>query len=98
VGASALMLCVCDQPWLSTEHLDALWVASLGGMRLAASQYGGLPGVPAVFPDHYFPRLSRLRGDRGAAAILRAAPELVTVPWPLGSVDVDVPADLAALE
>ncbi len=92
--ATALMLCVCDQPHLSTRHLNALWRASEAGRRLAASHYAGKPGVPAVFPARDFGTLIALHGDEGAASFLRAAPGVVHVPWWEGEIDIDTPEDL----
>jgi CTP:molybdopterin cytidylyltransferase MocA len=93
--ASALLLCVCDQPLLSAQHLTALLETWRKRARPAASLYGGQRAVPAVFPSEYFPSLLALRGDRGAAALLRAAPSVALVPWPEGELDVDTPEDWA---
>ena len=93
--ATALMICLCDQPLLSTRHLNALWRASDEGERLAASHYGGKPGVPAVFPARDFGTLVALRGDEGAASFLRSAPGVVHVPWWEGELDIDTAEDLS---
>jgi molybdenum cofactor cytidylyltransferase len=93
-AASGLMLCVCDQPLLSTDHLNELWEASEGGERLAASYYANRPGVPAVFPARYFRVLMGLRGDAGAASFLRFAENVALVPWWEGQIDVDCPDQL----
>lgn len=92
--ATALMLCLCDQPLLSTRHLNALWHASEQGERLAASHYAGKAGVPAVFPARYFGALLALEGDEGAASFLRSATGVVHVPWWEGEIDIDTPEDL----
>jgi CTP:molybdopterin cytidylyltransferase MocA len=92
--ASALMLCLCDQPLLSTLHLNTLFHASDAGRRLAASYYAGKPGVPAIFPEHTFATLLELHGDRGASDFLRSTPGVLSVPWWEGEVDVDTPEDL----
>jgi CTP:molybdopterin cytidylyltransferase MocA len=95
-GAGALLICVCDQPLLSSRHLRRLLAASAGGARLAASRYAGAAGVPAVFPAHDFGALLSLRGDAGAGAYLRHAAGVALVPWPDGELDVDTPDDLGA--
>jgi molybdenum cofactor cytidylyltransferase len=60
--------------------------------------YDGHVGVPAIFPRICFSELMQLRGDEGARAILeRNAYRLVRVPMPNAAVDLDTPADLAAL-
>jgi len=96
-GADALMLCVCDQPFLTAHHLNALWFASANGKRLAASYYAGKTAVPAIFPERYFGALLALRGDEGGAGILRREANVAHVAWPEGAVDVDTPSDLLSL-
>jgi len=92
--ATALMICLCDQPLLRTSHLNTLFRASAAGECLAASHYAGKLGVPAVFPARHFGRLLALRGDEGAAGFLRSMPDVVAVPWCEGELDVDSPEDL----
>jgi molybdenum cofactor cytidylyltransferase len=95
--AEALLLCVCDQPLLTTSHLNAL-VSTLEKARcLTASYYGGAPGVPAAFPAGYFQELAQLSGDAGAAKILRSSPRVALIAWRGGEHDVDTPADLVRL-
>ncbi len=95
-GADALMLSVCDQPFLTSRHLNALWFASDHGARLAGSYYAGKTAVPAVFPERYFGALLALRGEEGGSSILRREQNLVRVAWPEGAVDIDTPADAVA--
>jgi molybdenum cofactor cytidylyltransferase len=94
LSAEALLLCACDQPLLSTSHLDALldrWQRHRG---LVASHYGGQRAVPAVFPASYYSELLALSGDSGAAAILRSSPRITLVDWPEGELDIDAAGDL----
>ena len=90
-GATALLVCVCDQPHLTTAHLDAL----IAEGELAGSAYGGAIGVPALFPARLFAALGALAGDRGARDLLVAARAL---PWAPGAFDIDDEADVAALK
>ena len=95
--AEGLVLCVGDQPLLTTSHLDAL-ISNLeqeGG--LVASYYDGRAGVPAAFPASSFKALSELSGDEGAAKILRATRNLTLIAWPEGGFDIDTPADASRL-
>jgi CTP:molybdopterin cytidylyltransferase MocA len=95
-GFDALVLVAADQPRLQAEHVDALIAASDEARRMAASQYGGLLGVPALFPRGSFEALEALTGDVGARSILRRADARVaSVPWPAGALDVDRPGDMA---
>jgi xanthine dehydrogenase accessory factor len=93
--ADALLLAVCDQPLLTTSHLDRLvraWRAAPD--VLVASRYDGVLGVPAIFDRRRFPVLASLFGDHGARGILRAARVLIAIDWPDGAVDVDTESDL----
>ncbi len=98
--ADAVMLLVCDQPRLTSEHLKMLMAAHESGNRRAivASFYRGIAGVPAVFPRSQFSRLMELKGDVGARALLRNPDcAMVTVAFNGGEMDVDTPEDLIAL-
>jgi molybdenum cofactor cytidylyltransferase len=91
--ASALLICVCDQPALATPHLNSLLDTWSEQQCLVASHYAQKRAVPAVFPARYFAELKGLRGDLGAAAILKAASRITLVPWPEGELDIDTPFD-----
>jgi molybdenum cofactor cytidylyltransferase len=96
----ALLLLV-DQPRVDADLLRRLLARfeEGGGARVVASAYGGGRGVPAVFPRASFPALAALRGDRGAKPLLEAQrAEVLEVLFPGGELDLDEPADLAALE
>lgn len=97
-GSDGVLLIVCDQPRLTSGHLDALInVFGAAPERPVASGYGGASGVPALFPRALFAELLTLEGDRGAQRVLRAhAKDLVTLPWPDGEFDVDTAGDIAA--
>lgn len=96
--AEAVLLMTCDQPLLSGMVLDSLLAArEREGTSLAACEYAGGPGVPALFARAHFPELLDLRGDRGARAVLeRHAGNLARVPWSDGEIDIDRPDDLEA--
>jgi molybdenum cofactor cytidylyltransferase len=69
------------------------------GSAIAASAYAGKLGIPAVFPREVFAALHRLSGDQGARALLMQPPcLLISLPFPGGEIDIDVPGDLADLE
>jgi molybdenum cofactor cytidylyltransferase len=97
--ADAVVLMLCDQPLVTPALLDALaheWRTT--GRSLVATDYGGEPGVPALFARAWFGDLVRLTGDVGARTILRAHPtEVGLVPFPDAGIDVDSPDDYAAL-
>jgi CTP:molybdopterin cytidylyltransferase MocA len=95
--APALALVSGDQPHLQPAHVDALLAAHRASGGPAASFYAGVRGVPAVFPRALFPQLLDLRGDTGAAALLRGSTSVAEVAWPAGAFDVDEPADVERL-
>jgi CTP:molybdopterin cytidylyltransferase MocA len=93
----ALMLLVCDQVRLNDACVQQLWAAWLTHPDLpAGSAYAEVLGIPAVFPRARYAQLRALRGDRGAAQLLRRG-TVTQVPWPDGAFDLDTPQDLARL-
>ena len=99
--APGVVLMVCDQPRLSAAHVRTLIDSFHQNSQSAAvaSTYGGVRGIPAVFPQALFPRLLALTGDKGARGIL-ADPQcpMVEVPFAGGEIDIDFPADLERLK
>ena len=90
-----LLLLVCDQPLLQPEHLRQLLAAQPAG-GIAAAQYNGHLGVPAVFAQTHFAALAAIQGDQGARSLLRSL-AVTPVPMPEAAIDIDTPGDLAAL-
>ncbi len=95
--ASALLLVSGDQPYLQVAHLDALVAAHRVSGGPVASFYAGVRGIPALFPRASFAPLLELRGDTGAAPLLRGSTSVVEVAWPAGGFDVDERADVERL-
>ncbi|MGH8309476.1 MAG: nucleotidyltransferase family protein, partial [Steroidobacteraceae bacterium] len=93
------LIVLADQAAVTTEDLRRL----CGAWRrqpefIVAAQYGGITGVPAIFPRTSFADLGALRGDRGAQLLLHRNPDrVVRVPMPSAALDVDTPEDLLAL-
>jgi molybdenum cofactor cytidylyltransferase len=96
--SEGVLLMVCDQPRLSSLHLNALIDAfDRSAGRPVASAYRGSTGVPALFPRRLFTELLLLGGDRGAKGVLYThAEELITIQWADGALDVDTDADVSA--
>lgn len=98
--ADALLLLLCDQPFVTTELLETvLETFEKTGQPFVASDYGnGVRGVPVLVGNGFFDELKTLRGDRGAQAVLRRYPDAVaTVPFSEGHFDLDSPEDLQRL-
>jgi molybdenum cofactor cytidylyltransferase len=98
--ADGVMILLADQAAVTTEDLRRLagaWRRNPSG--IAAAQYAGSVGVPAIFPRWCFRELNELRGDRGAHGLLqRHADRVVRLPMPSAELDIDRPEDLLALE
>ena len=98
-SCAGVMLVLADQACVSAEDLRRLAGAwRRQPLGLAAAQYGGTVGAPAIFPRHLFSELSDLRGDSGARVLLkRHADSLVRVPMTSAAFDLDTPDDLLEL-
>jgi molybdenum cofactor cytidylyltransferase len=96
----ALLFLLCDQPLLTTEHLNQLIaLAHTVDEPLIASLYGARPGVPALFSSSYATELCSLPCEHGAKSLFTAhCDKLKTVPFPEGEFDIDTPADLLSLK
>jgi len=100
-GATAALLLVCDQPRLTSEHLIALVGAyeQAGEVRIVASRYAGIAGIPAIFPASQFAGLTALQGDTGARHLLRETKfQMTMIDFEGGEMDIDSPGDLAAIK
>jgi molybdenum cofactor cytidylyltransferase len=93
---NAVVIAVCDQPYMNAEVIERLidgW--RQGGKAMAACQYRGAYGTPCCFASSKFLELSQVPDDTGAKPVLSADPgNLTLVPWALGALDLDLPEDL----
>lgn len=93
------MVLLADQPLVVATSLGRLantWRRS--PRQIIASRYGGVVGVPAIFPRWCFSDLCELRGDQGARALIsRYSDRVQAVPHPEAAVDIDQPEDLLNL-
>ncbi len=98
--ADGVLIVLADQAAVTTEdlrRLAGLWRRN--PTAIAAAQYAGGMGVPAIFPRWCFRELNELRGDRGAQLLLqRHVDRLVRLPMPSAELDIDRPEDLLSLE
>lgn len=98
--ASGVLLMVCDQPRLTTKHLERM----LAGFRRSsasaiASRYAGKRGIPAIFPRAAFGELLALRGDQGARRLLSdARRKVIEIELDGGELDVDRTDDITGLQ
>lgn len=93
-GAGVLLL-LADQAAVTVADLQGLVAAwNRQPALIAAAQYDGITGVPAIFPRACFAELLALKGDTGARKLLKAHPErIIPVPMPHAALDIDTPAD-----
>jgi CTP:molybdopterin cytidylyltransferase MocA len=96
-ASDGLVLVACDQPAITSAHIDVLLERARRGAAAVASRYDGAIGIPAFFASTRFEPLLTLRGASGAKRVLAAEPEVAVVDWPEGAFDVDTPEDAASL-
>jgi molybdenum cofactor cytidylyltransferase len=91
----AVILMVCDQPALTSDHLLRL-IEKLEEKKKAiiASSYSDSSGVPVLFSRSFFSNLLLLDDSQGAKKILQQFPDQVeAVEFPNGSIDLDTEND-----
>jgi molybdenum cofactor cytidylyltransferase len=91
----AVILMVCDQPALTSEHLAKL-IEKFQERKKAiiASSYSNSNGVPVLFGRSFFSNLLLLNDDQGAKKIVQQFPDQVdAVVFPKGSIDLDTEDD-----
>jgi molybdenum cofactor cytidylyltransferase len=95
----AVLILLCDQPFLHVNYLKKLYQEFINSGRQAiASEYGGVKGVPAIFDFHLLERFNNSVGDFGARHLIRELEkerELAVLSFPEGAMDLDTPEDYA---
>jgi molybdenum cofactor cytidylyltransferase len=96
---TALVLMLCDQPFVTSDVLRGLLTAHREtGREIVASSYGETIGVPALFGKAFFAELDRLESGAGAKQVIqRHLTRVHLLPFPQGEIDLDTPADFARL-
>lgn len=92
----AVMIVPGDMPEITEDDFSRLINAFRHDPHviLRATDKGGTPGHPVIFPRSLFPALANLRGDQGARAVLRANPvRLIALPGSHATTDLDTPED-----
>jgi molybdenum cofactor cytidylyltransferase len=94
-SAEAIIIAVCDQPYLSAEIIEKLIEKyEEKGKPIVACSYGDTIGTPVLFDKIFFPALLDLKGQSGAKKIISENADLTeTVSFPAGSVDIDTQQD-----
>jgi molybdenum cofactor cytidylyltransferase len=91
----AVIILVCDQPFLTSEIIKKLVSAyNLSGKPIIASTYKDVLGTPALFDRSFFSAILELTGDTGASKIIYRHPDQVeAVIFEQGGVDIDTEED-----
>lgn len=91
----AVLVMVCDQPLLTSEHLNQIIKKfKLAKSQIVASYYSGSAGVPALFDKSLFEKLLNAEDQAGAKKILIQHKEVVqTIDFAQGAIDLDTPED-----
>lgn len=95
LNPSAILLSVCDQPYLTTNLLQNILKRHAAfPSKIIVSRYHNNFGVPALLPKRFFASLLELKADKGAKKIMHQhQSDLVFVDFPKGNIDLDTPSD-----
>jgi molybdenum cofactor cytidylyltransferase len=94
-----IVLCVCDQPFVTAAVINDLISEFLHRQsKIVASSYAETLGVPALFDRSLFPELIDLRGKSGAKKLIeRYKTETSSIDFPDGKFDIDTQKDVEEL-
>lgn len=96
---AAVVLMLCDQPFVTREIIAQLVAAHLEtGGSIVASRYGGSYGVPALFGKAHFAELATLGATGAKQVIQKHLQKVHLLSFPEGEFDVDTPDDFARLQ
>jgi molybdenum cofactor cytidylyltransferase len=92
-AVDAAIITVCDQPYISEDHLNALINRYLlTQKKIIASYYSESPGVPVLFDKNIFPVLLNMPDDQGAKKVITLYPkDTELINFPGGEIDLDTP-------
>jgi molybdenum cofactor cytidylyltransferase len=99
-SADAALFMVCDQPFVTSSLLNEMITKYEETMKpIIATAYKDTIGTPVLFDKIFFPALSQLLGPSGAKKIISENKDsIITIPFPLGYIDIDTKADYEALQ
>ncbi len=92
---AGVVMLVCDQPFLTSDHIGKLVGQFREGNRsIVASSYADTVGIPALFSRALFPELLALAGDDGGKGIMaKHGANVQAIEFPMGQFDIDTPQD-----
>lgn len=91
----ALVITLCDQPFVTAQTIDGLAARFFETRRpMVAAEYDGVAGVPALFSREMFDALCKLEGDKGARDLIRDPnASIETIEVKEAAIDVDTSDD-----
>lgn len=91
----AVVLALCDQPFISDNIIEQLVDAyRLTSKKVVASDYAGTLGVPALFHNTLFSELMNLKEGAGAKQVIRKYnQDIFSIPFAKGAIDIDTSED-----
>jgi molybdenum cofactor cytidylyltransferase len=95
----AVIVLVCDQPYLSSDLINKLIEEfEQTKSKIVASIYAGIIGVPALFDSSMFEKILQLGDEQGAKKLIQQhLANVKTVDFPKGIIDLDFPEDYESL-
>ena len=101
VELNAVIISVCDQPYLSSKVFDKLISTyANSNKKIIASTYNDLLGVPVLYDQSLFDDLLNIPDEHGAKKYIIDQAEkdiLDTIPFPKGEIDIDTIEDIQSL-
>ena len=91
----AIILMVCDQPFVDAKILKALiHEQAESGHAIVGCKYDDTKGIPALFHKSIFPELLSLEGDTGAKKLFEKYKDVASfVYFQDGGIDIDTSED-----
>lgn len=98
-NAGAIILAVCDQPFVNAALFTAMIeLHKRSGKKIVACSYADSLGTPVLFERSYFDILLQLNSREGAKKLLQQyTTDVVLLPFPKGTIDIDTASDYEAL-
>jgi len=92
----AVLVMVCDQPFVSEKLLKELVEKYQSTQKSVASFYDDILGIPAIIAKEYFSEIYKLTGDKGARQIINTN-NFEKVIFAKGTIDIDTTTDYSKL-
>lgn len=89
-----VIIAVADQVHISSDVFEALNKKKQSNHHIVACDYQQTIGTPTLFNKKYFGELLNLKGPKGARGLIEQnIDDTITVPFELGSIDIDTETD-----